>query len=131
MPWSGTSAATSRLPRSSGPGSPPMEAEWRCGERWGSVRKLDVTLGEDGSAGAVRLASKAGVPEEREDSDLGEEDEEDVAPRQAIALPALPAEARDPWAAVPGTAQAPGGHQPEPALRLAEASGPPRTVIVT
>jgi hypothetical protein len=58
-------------------GWPPLLAEWHCGERWGSVRELDVKLGPDGSVLSVRV--KTGKQEEPE-IELGEEDEEDVAP---------------------------------------------------
>lgn len=62
-------------------GWPPLLAEWHCGERWGSVKELDVTLNPDGTVAGVRL--KSGGQDEPE-IELGEEDEEDVAPVQPV-----------------------------------------------
>jgi DNA polymerase I len=106
------------------PGWPPMVADWHCGERWGSVRKLDVITGADGAVGSVALARKDGVPVETEDSGLEDEDEDDVAPAAPRALPAIPlVQAAPPQEASAG-----------PGAELAfvpEAEGPPRTVIIT
>jgi hypothetical protein len=106
------------------PGWPPMVADWHCGERWGSVRKLDVAIGDDGMVGSVTLARKDGVSVETEDSGLEDEDEDDVAPAAPRAVPAIPlVQAAPPQEVSSG---------PGALLALApEAQGPPRTVIVT
>lgn len=100
-------------------GWPPMVADWHCGERWGSVRKLDVALAADGSVTSVTMARKDGVAVVPEDSGLEEEDEDDVVP--APARPAAP----------PAPVQAPAREELPAELPSPAVEGPARTVVIT
>lgn len=117
------------------PGWPPLMAEWHAGARWGSVKELDVTLDADGAVLGVKL--KAGGREEPE-IDLGDEDEEDVAPAARIVLPPTRAAVR------PGNGSGRAGSEEEPAgvggslvsagrraAVLPDGDGEPRTVVIT
>lgn len=103
------------------PGWPPMVAEWHCGERWGSVLKLDVALGAGGAVTGVTLARRGGAPvapEESEGEELDDEDDVAPAPARTEAVAQVLAKARQPEPAAPAA--------PPPV-----AGGPARTVIVT
>jgi DNA polymerase I len=104
-------------------GWPPMVADWHCGERWGSVIKLAVALGPDGSVASVRLA--AGGKAEEADFYEEEEDEEYAAPAapRAVHLAVVPAHGGDPG----DVARTGGDHRP-PAVGVPAVA---RTVVVT
>lgn len=112
------------------PGWPPMVAEWHCGERWGSYRKLDVAVSPDGTVASVRLAQK-GQPKELEIDLSGEEDDEDVvpAPARPEAFAQVLAKARE-GSTTNGVYD--GGRHPDPGAAgvRGRESQRPRTVIV-